>query len=210
MTQINDAKLHAKTYTTAQVSNIKEKIGNINPSHTEAGMLTPYMPVIIKLVRAMQQKASYYARFVQKAKPLAYASELGELTARGVSTKALIASYGLSIAYVGVDTMIAYNNAPEEEKYKILTEKIVFHSFASLLLPSVVIHRTMHAIQKNMVKPDNMVVLKKYLKPTVIVRLPMILAFVALPFIVIPIDHGVEYIVEFGAKVYDQYKVHDI
>lgn len=88
---------------------------------------------------------------MQKSRPLAYASEVGESFRPIVPRWIVNSAYGISIGYVIVDTMIhTYNvnqilknrNNSQSQKHLAINfiDKAIWHTFASMILPAVTIH----------------------------------------------------------------------
>eukprot|EP00919_Chromeraceae_sp_WS-2016_P061836 GHVR01146526.1.p3 GENE.GHVR01146526.1~~GHVR01146526.1.p3 ORF type:complete len:150 (-),score=22.92 GHVR01146526.1:1132-1581(-) len=123
-------------------------------------------------------QALAYARFLRMARPLCYASEVAESLRRTYSTF-LRVGYGISAAYVVGDTWHHASKAPEAERPGAIADRLVFHSLASFLLPSVVVHTAVKVAARG-------------LPPTG----AAIAGLATIPFIVHPIDHGVDFLMD--------------
>ena len=148
------------------------------------------------------------------SRPLAYASEVGE-SFRTVSHPTFVRfMYGLSWSYVILDTAIKTygmkKHGREAMTYCCLDTSI-FHTFASMALPAF----TIHSIVKYSAK-----LLKKSLgqDSKFSKLLPVFLGLSSIPFIIHPLDHFTEYVMDktirktYGNKIpglYDHQKTHN-
>lgn len=148
-----------------------------------------------------------YARFsknlfIASGRPLAYASEVGE-SLRPVTPGFFVKSmYGLSIGYVLFDTAIKTIEQPKNKRMITCSDTLIFHTFASMLLPAVIIHKIVaysgkalnhpsidkSKIFSRMMSPSNLSTFKRFT--------PVALGLLSIPFIIHPIDHGTEYVMD--------------
>ncbi len=126
---------------------------------------------------------------IQKARSLAYASEMGESVRPIVGTNFVRFTYGLSWMYIFVDTILcSKENKPygsEAVKYSVL-DRLLFHSLASMTLPALVIH--------SIVKYSCKFVAKTRIRGTRFERyFPTLIGLSSIGFICHPIDHVTDF-----------------
>jgi len=137
---------------------------------------------------------------------MAYASE-GTEPFRPVAHPWLVRSgYVLSFFYVamdiGVRTHAEYRETQSREKSAIVFgDSLVFHGFASLLLPAVLIHAIVKHSSVGLVRTG---LFAKHHK--VREYAPTVLGLASIPFVVGPIDHGVEWVMDNTVRQF--YEVH--
>lgn len=165
-------------------------------THKEVRVI-PYLPSIARLSAFLIRAKTHAPYFLRVGRPAAFASEVGEATMRGWNKRALVATYGISGLYVIADTAYHVHEAEEGEKMEVFVEKTIFHSLASLLLPSVVIHKIVHIVKDLVEEPKNAIALERWIRPKLHVRVPSIVAMISIPLVIIPIDYGVEHCIEF-------------
>jgi fission process protein 1 len=131
-----------------------------------------------------------------KAKAAAYASEVGEsfrpIVPRSVVNFLYIVSIGYVIFDIAGRTYCVKDQGKEAMRYFCL-DTTLFHLMASLVFPAVVIHKIVKLSQKGMKKA-----LPKSLKLQAWV--PAIFALCSVPFIIEPIDHVAEFILDKGVR----------
>lgn len=115
-----------------------------------------------------------YARFLRVLRPLAYANEFGD-SFRNLFPKLVKPSYFLSFGYIGMDIWHQVEKE-KENKLKVGVDSAIWHSIASITLPTFTIH--------SIVKLTNKVSNKKWMAP--------VLGLASIPLIVGPIDHGTD------------------
>lgn len=129
--------------------------------------------------------------FTAKAKAAAYASEVGESFRPIVSRNLVNTLYAVSIGYVVVDivgrTYCVKNQGAEKVAYFVLDTSL-WHSLASLILPAV----TIHSIVKYSAKLTKKVTSNK----KVCAWVPAILALGSVPFIIHPLDHVTDFVLD--------------
>jgi fission process protein 1 len=127
---------------------------------------------------------------------LAYASEAGE-SFRPIIPKYMVNfAYAASIIYVGADIAVHTHqmireNKPRNEIILKTTDRTIWHSFASMLLPAF----TVHAIVKYCGKGfNNLAYFNRY--PRVRTWGPTMIALTSIPFIIHPIDHATDFVMD--------------
>lgn len=127
-----------------------------------------------------------------KAKAAAYASEVGE-SFRPVVPRTLVNSlYVVSVSYVLMDIIGRTYCVKDQgsDKMSIFAfDTFLFHLFGSLILPAVFIHKLVKTTTKGMVKYcPNYLRLHSWI--------PALLALGSVPFIIEPIDHVTEFMLD--------------
>ncbi len=127
-------------------------------------------------------------------RPTAYASEIGEALRRVTPLWFVNSMYGASILYVlvdtGVSTVSAYKNNPKQlvsnRKHAtiVCADQIVWHSFASMVLPAVTIHTIVKYAGK---------LLRGTRYASV---LPAAIGLASIPFIIHPLDNSVTLVMD--------------
>lgn len=122
-------------------------------------------------------------------RPTAYASEVGEALRRVTPLWFVNSMYGASILYVlvdtGVSTVSAYKNNEKQvisnRKHAaiVCADQIVWHTFASMVLPAVTIHTIVKYAGK---------LLRGTRYASV---LPAVIGLTSIPFIIHPLDNSV-------------------
>jgi fission process protein 1 len=118
-------------------------------------------------------------------RPLAYASELGESVRPLVPPILVKILYGVSWGYVFLDTGLKTFSVENQGRSKMIIygfDTLVWHCLASMLIPAYVIHSLVHYSE---------LVIRKYAAPsTKFGRYgPTIIGLSSIPFIIHPIDH---------------------
>jgi mitochondrial fission process protein 1 len=127
---------------------------------------------------------------------LAYASE-GTEPFRPIAHPWLVRSgYALSLVYVvtdiGVRTNTQYRSSNSVEKAAIVFgDSFVFHSLASMILPALLIHAIVKHSSVGIVRYNVFAGRQKVREYA-----PTVLGLASIPFVVGPIDHGVEYVLD--------------
>jgi hypothetical protein len=153
--------------------------------------------------RAASRMPKYVGKALEAARPLAYASEVGE-SFRKVFPKMVKPLYALSIAYVMGDIGIKYYNSLDKSwQYRrwYLADLSLWHLGASLLLPAVAINRYIHTLAwfLGKMKVSNRALL----------LLPTISALCLIPFIVHPLDHFTDSLMDASFRRYVNYKEYE-
>ena len=145
-------------------------------------------------VLAYGRTAARVPRYIVKAlafsRPLAYASEVGE-SMRKVLPKLVTPLYTLSIGYVFVDIIVKYFNIGDKSNnYKkyFLLDLSLWHLGASILFPAITINRFVHG--------STYVLNKAKVSNKLSVYGPAIAAICLIPFIVHPLDHGTDWLMD--------------
>lgn len=125
-------------------------------------------------------------------RPLAYASELGESARPLVPSWVVRSLYGISWGYVIMDTVVKTYSVKDQGKEKMsyyALDQVIWHSFASMMLPSI----TIHTIVKYSGKMIN-----KMVKPNTFVGRygATILGLSSIPFIIHPFDRLTDYLMD--------------
>lgn len=139
-------------------------------------------------------------RFVAKQRAIVYASEVGEAGRPIMKPWMVTWAYAFSFLYVGVDTGLKAQEAFDKTGSKTDAVKTAgymlgFHGLASMYLPMVAVHTTVKYSKKGI---DWSGLFKKM--PRVRGWAPTVLGLFAIPWIVHPIDHGVEWVMERTVK----------
>lgn len=137
-----------------------------------------------------------FSKILSAQRFLAYSSEVGESFRPIIPSYALKSLYGLSIGYVLADIYEKSNNFHQEKKDKYNTmiyasDLTVWHTFASMVLPALTIHSVVKYSNKGL---NKMPKLNNY--PKVKLWGPVALGLASIPFIIHPIDHAIDYIMD--------------
>jgi hypothetical protein len=146
----------------------------------------------------------YAAKAMEAARPLAYASEVGE-SFRKVFPNLVKPLYALSIGYVFLDIGIKYyhvRHKNSEYRKWFLADLSLWHLGASLIVPAVVINRYVHGLAAVLAKANFGSRMLKYV--------PTLTALCLIPFIVHPIDHFTDWALDKTFRQYVNYKDFDI
>lgn len=127
-----------------------------------------------------------YARFVRFARPLAYSNEFGEAF-RHTFPKILKPLYAISFGYIAADIMVTVAEAEPDNRVITLIDQSIWHSFASLAVPGFTVHRAVK-VTKQLVKNAANVHVKRIL--------PVAVGLGIIPFIVHPIDHYTDVVMD--------------
>lgn len=150
--------------------------------------------------------ATYFSRFAiilrslpsitAKLKAAAYASEVGESFRPVVPRSFVNFLYLVSIGYVILDisgrTYCVKDQGREKMLYFML-DTTLFHLMASLVFPAVAIHKIVKLSQKGTKK-----LLPNFSKTHA--WIPALIALCSVPFIISPIDHATEFILDKGIR----------
>jgi hypothetical protein len=153
--------------------------------------------------RIVANLPKYAAKAMESARPVAYASEVGE-SFRKVFPKLVKPLYALSIAYVGGDIGIKYfhvRHKPSEYRKWFLADLSLWHLGASLLLPAIVINRYVHGLAAVLARANFGIKTIKYV--------PTVTALCLIPFIVHPLDHFTDLAMDMTFRKYVNYKDYD-
>jgi|EP00945_MAST-04E_sp_MAST-4E-sp1_P003441 fission process protein 1 len=120
---------------------------------------------------------------------LGYANELGEAF-RPIVPKLLVPSYCVSFGYVFADTIDKAKKANNSGKSsgevtKAAADTLLWQSFASVIIPGFVIHKVVDAVKWTGEKAKFSPALRRWA--------PTAIGLSAIPFIIHPIDHFVDY-----------------
>jgi fission process protein 1 len=153
--------------------------------------------------RVASRVPQYLSRALEIARPLAYASEIGE-SFRHVFPYLVKPLYAISIGYVLADItvkwfMVRHKN-PQFRKWYIF-DLSLWHLGASLLVPAIVINRYIHFFTK--------ILAKRNFSMRVLKLLPTATALCMIPFIIHPLDHMVDWVMDKSYRKYCNYKIYD-
>jgi hypothetical protein len=155
------------------------------------------------MARFLARVPAMLSRTMQIARPLAYASEVGE-SFRNVFPFLVKPLYALSIGYVIGDIGIKYYEVKHKNSnYKkwFLMDLSLWHLGASLILPAIVINRYVHLLAK--------ILSKMNMNTKVIKYTPTATALCLIPFIIHPLDHFTDYLMDETFRKYVNYKDYD-
>jgi fission process protein 1 len=147
-------------------------------------------------------------------RPFAYTSEVGEAFRPVIPRFLVNTAYGISIAYCFVDTGVKLNNMKHEPHIEIMKkacDMVVWHGFASMILPALTIHTVVKkskayinyldretfstlSAKYNKTPPSNFVKVKPFI--------PTAIGLSIIPFIIHPIDKSVDYVMNFIRPFY--------
>ena len=154
-----------------------------------------------------ENRAMVYARLFPKfmlkmnqimifSRPLAYASELGE-SVRPLVPRYLVRSlYGVSWAYVILDTVAKTFSIRDQGREKMAfyaTDLAIWHLLASMSLPAITIHSIVNLSKK---------VIDKFANPASKFGKfgPTILGLSSIPFIIHPLDHATDIAMDYTLR----------
>jgi mitochondrial fission process protein 1 len=176
---------------------ISESSEHENPKNIEeAARPAAYARILARIPK-------YASKAMEVARPLAYASEVGE-SFRHVFPKIVKPLYALSIGYVFGDIGVKYYNAKHKNSEYLkwyMIDLSLWHLGASLVLPAVVINRYIHTVTN--------VLAKRNLNTKLLKFFPLLSALVLIPFIVHPLDHFTDYAMDNTFRKYKNYKLYD-
>ena len=126
------------------------------------------------------------------SRALAYTSEMGESIRPLVTTNFVRFLYGVSWGYVIIDTAVKTYNVKDQGREKMsycCLDTSIWHTFASMALPAF----TIHSIVKYSGK-----ILKSFVKtPNNFTKfLPTFLGIGSIPFIIHPLDHLTDWVMD--------------
>lgn len=153
--------------------------------------------------RVLARLPKYINHAMSMARPLAYASEVGE-SFRKVFPKLVKPLYALSIAYVVGDIGVKFYNVRHkngEFKKWFMLDISLWHLGASLIFPAVIINRYVHTLAWGLNKLN--------VPNKVLTILPALSAVCLIPFIVHPLDHFTDYALDNTFRLYIDYKKFD-
>ena len=153
--------------------------------------------------RILARIPKYASRAIEMARPLAYASEVGE-SFRNVMPKLVKPLYALSIGYVFGDIGLKYYHAREKNSEYIkwyMLDISLWHLGASLILPAVVINRYIHTV--------TYILSKRNVSMKIIKYFPTFSALALIPFIVHPLDHFTDFAMDNTFRKFKNYKSFD-
>jgi hypothetical protein len=178
-----------------------EKSINNSSNQTEHNIGDELRPAAYARVAARLPK--YISKAMQAARPLAYASEVGE-SFRKIFPWLVKPLYALSIGYVFGDIGIKYYEVSHknfEFRKWFLADLSLWHLSASLVLPAVVINRYIHTLAWMLAKTN--------VSHRVLKIVPTLTALCLIPFIVHPLDHFTDYALDATFRKYVDYKQFD-
>lgn len=146
----------------------------------------------------------YLVKALSVARPLAYASEVGE-SLRNVLPKLVHPLYALSIGYVFVDIGVKFANTsgkPFNYRKWYTIDLSLWHLGASILFPAIAINRFVHG--------STWVLNKMGAGNKACVYVPALAAIALIPFIVHPLDHAADWIMDNTFRKYVDLKSYDL
>jgi len=120
---------------------------------------------------------------------LGYANEVGEAFRKLVPSAVVKASYGVSFAYVLADTFDKTKKAPEGKKAVYAVDTLIWQTLASIAIPGFTINRIC-ALSYFLLNKS------KGMSPSARLWTTTAIGLASIPFIVKPIDHGVDYVMD--------------
>ena len=145
---------------------------------------------VVASSRIVAQIPRYITTALAYSRPLAYASEVGE-SMRKVMPRLVVPLYTLSIGYVFVDIGIKFMNTkgkPSDYRKYFIFDLTLWHLGASILFPAIIINRFVHG--------SSWILNKAKVTNKVAVYGPAIAAVILIPFIVHPLDHATDHIMD--------------
>lgn len=140
---------------------------------------TTFHPIRIPNIRP-----SIYANI----RPLAYASEVGESFRPIINKNIVRTSYALSLGYVAFDIYVSTISASYPGK--VACDKLIWHTFASMVIPAVTVHKIVNISSFTINKYDLAKTFKyRHWVPTTI-------GLLSIPFIIHPIDNLVTFVMD--------------
>jgi hypothetical protein len=130
------------------------------------------------------------------ARPLAYASEVGESVKSIVPNIVYKSLWGLSIGYVVVDTgtkvydLSKTTGVTNRDLVVKTFDTAIWHSIASLVAPGLAIH----SIVKGARKATTMVPTNVF--PRAVAMFPTLIGLASIPMIIHPIDHATDWLMD--------------
>lgn len=162
----------------------------------ESGRAAAYARILARLPK-------YASRAIEIARPLAYAFQIGE-SVKSTYPKLVKPLYGLSIGYIIGDIGVkSYLVKHKNSKYRALysLDLSLWHLFASIILPSILIKSYVKITTKGLVKAN--------LGNKMITYLPAISAICLIPFIVQPMDEFTHWAMDHSFRKYIDYTNYD-
>lgn len=140
-------------------------------------------------------------------RPFAYTSEVGEAFRPVIPRFLVNTAYGVSIAYCFVDTGVKLNNMkhePHTEIMKKACDMVVWHGFASMILPALTIHTVVKKSKTFINYLDNNNNTKMQTSKFVKIKpfVPTAIGLSIIPFIIHPIDKSVDFVMNFIRPFY--------
>lgn len=140
------------------------------------------------------------AKTIAKVRPLAYTSEIGESFRPIIPRNIVNGAYGVSILYVAADI---YHNSHDQfiltnDKKKtaiVAGDLTLWHSFASMIFPAVTIHTIVRLTGKGLTLN-----LFSKLNPKVRQWTPTLIGLSSIPFIIHPLDHITDYLMDLSVR----------
>ena len=157
------------------------------------GIVARYSAIMAKKTNWLMHSFRLYGR------PMAYASEFGESFRPFVSPYFVNSLYGVSAFYVLADVGIScYNIRDKGTEAQIYTgiDQTIWHSMASLAFPAITIHQIVHYSSKY-AAPKISHYLPKYGRFS-----PIIFGLGSIPFIIHPLDHIADFIMNQSLRKY--------
>lgn len=150
--------------------------------------------------KAATAKSAGSGAIMEASRPAAYASEVGESFRIVSSRKFVYTMYGMSILYVAADTALKTAEAREHGAACMAARAVdtgLWHVSASLVAPALVIHRVVDSTSALMKQEA----VRAVLSPRVLVWTPITVGLCSIPFIIHPIDHFTDYVMDRTVRV---------
>ena len=158
---------------------------------------------VVAYSRIGAQIPRYVMTALAYSRPLAYASEVGE-SMRKVMPRMVTPLYALSIGYVGLDIVIkrmSTKGKPSDYRKYYTLDLSLWHLGASILFPAITINRFVHGL--------TWVFNKANVSNKVAVFGPAIAAICLIPFIVHPLDHATDHIMDHTFRKFINFHSYD-
>ena len=140
-------------------------------------------------------------RGITKIRPLTYASEVAESGRQVIPGWVVKLGYGLSLGYVAMDIGVKLHDVAEKGtediKWKAL-DLSLWHASASIVAPGMAIHTIVRAATFC----QNKFVLSGHKLPRHFKFFPTLIGLVSIPFIIHPIDHGTDFVMDNTIRKY--------
>lgn len=133
------------------------------------------------------------------ARYMGYSNEVGEAF-RPIYPRFVLPSYGLAFLYVGLDSvdkgLKGHRSGLSKKSVALKTvDALIWQTLASVLIPGKVIHGITWMAQKSVTS-------LKITSPVMVKWSPTLVGLSAIPFIIHPIDHAVDYFMDTTFRVW--------
>ena len=160
---------------------------------TAAGKAVAAKTAAAKTVAGKTIAGETIVRQIGESRPLAFASE-GAVAGKSMLPKVIYyGAWALSGLAIGADIYNKYQDAPKDRKWQTVVYWTTFHVPASLVVPAVIIHEIVHAVQRVV---DNPAGLAKSWSPRAKSAAPVAAAMLSIIPVVPAVDTAAEYLLE--------------